>query len=121
MNRRAFLKVIGLGATVAALPGTATHVLLEVSAPTPANAVQLGLVREIWAYDIYVDRQLVRFDVLAENNTQLTVALEANADAAELRREAMAALDRKMNELGIAWTDLRPLPAPPEWLQRQSA
>lgn len=115
MNRRGFLKVISAVAVAAGVaPQTA---IAEVSAPQPAGTVTLGLIREMFAYDIGRDETLVRHDVWAEgDNLQLSVASVVNAgDQSSIERARVAAktmLEAELEKRGLSWSDLKPLPLP---------
>lgn len=119
MDRRSFFKVVGALAATVALPSAATT-LLEATQPVPAGLAQLGLIRELAAYDLHRDQVLVRYDVFARNvQTQLGVDMRftsrdwANPELMKGHRDlARQVLEDSMRHQGISWADLEPLPIP---------
>ena len=115
MNRRNFLKVISAVAVAAGVaPQTA---IAEVFAPQPVGVVTLGLIREVFAYDIGRDETHVRHDVWAEGeNLQLSVSTAVIAgDQSSIDRARGAAktlLEAEIERRGLSWSDLKPLPLP---------
>ena len=115
VNRRNFLKVISAVAVAAGVaPQTA---IAEVFAPQPVGVVTLGLIREVFAYDIGRDETHVRHDVWAGGeNLHLTVASVVIAgDQTSIERARWAAktmLEAGLKRRGLSWSDLKPLPLP---------
>lgn len=114
MDRRSFFKVLGGGVAAAALP----TVLLDVLQPVPAGAVELGLIREVSAYDLSFDGIALRMDVLAEG-IQLSCGSRVTREEfkneermAHVRSSMKELLENEMKHRGIAWADLKPLPLP---------
>lgn len=119
MDRRSFFKVVGALTAAVAMPSAATT-LLEATQTIPAGLEQLGLIRELAAYDILSDLILVRYDVFARNvQTQLGVDMrfpraDWESQAAMKRHRALAkqVLEDSMRSQGISWADLEPLKIP---------
>lgn len=119
MDRRSFFRVVGALTAAVAVPSVATT-LLEATQSVPAGLSQLGLIRELAAYDIGRDLVLVRYDVFARNvQTQLGVDMrfpradwESQAAMKRYRALAKQVIEDSMRHDGIAWSDLEPLPIP---------
>lgn len=113
LTRRSFFKVIGALGAVAAVPSFATS-LIEEAVALPKKAVQVGLIREMRAYDLERDCWEVRYDVLTQDNSlQLTASfiIYDEAQIEQFREIAKDAFEMEMKERGIWWNDIKPLPA----------
>lgn len=123
LDRRSFFRVLGALAASTAVPSIATS-LLEVAQPVPAGLSQVGLIRELAAYDIQKNLVLVRYDVLARNvQTQLGVDIRIprreweSLEVMERHRGIVKQLlEDAMRHDGISWSDLEPLPIPSGYL-----
>lgn len=116
VDRRSFFKVMAaVGAAVAA-PQTFL-VPAEAAVVVPVGATQVGVIREMFAYDISRDVQVARYDVWASaTGVQLSYGTEMHGGQMHsldaIRLEAKEALERAMTKHGLAWSDLSPLPIP---------
>ena len=122
MNRRGFLKVItALGASVALPVGDTS---IEQAAEAMASGVApLGLMREVWAYDISMNRILLRFDICTgvlgklsgPNDVQLGVDMafsskeEMDSRMDESREIAKKLFNNELKQRGLDWDDLIPM------------
>lgn len=110
MNRRSFFKVLGAAGAVAAMP----TMLLDIADVTPPDVQQVGLIREVMAYDIYHDCYMLRHDIWS-NDIQLGLnyVVRSTEDFAPYRIRSKERLEEAMKTHGIWWNDLMPLPLPP--------
>jgi hypothetical protein len=119
LNRRNFFKVVAAVAGAAALPAAATA-LVDAASTVLAGSEQVGLIREVMAYDISWDFTLFRYDILAkERGLQIGVDFRMWSDDARdaekleaQRAIALRTLEKEMARRGVKWSDLRPLPIP---------
>ena len=110
VNRRSFFKIVGALSAAAGVPS-----IVGLAEPTPQGSRVLGYIRETFAYDLYRDDVVVRFDVLA-GDVQVTYDMryaseeECNAHLPEAREIAGAQMEKLLRKYGKSWADLRSLP-----------
>lgn len=124
MNRRGFLKAVAAIGGAIAVPDFALILPSQQIAP---SASWFATAREMAQYDLWRDLWLVRHDILG-GVTQLSISHAIRRDDIEdgikdLRQISADALGRKMRELGMTTSSLRPLPIPlgyvqPDWSVR---
>ena len=112
MNRRTFLKIIGLSAAIAAMPSSLKAVgnlfLQETQDENDAY------VREVFGYDAMWDNEFVRYDVY-NGKERLHVSWKIGIEESEelktsQRKIGMKILINEMNKRNWKLSDLRPLP-----------
>lgn len=114
ITRRSFLKVMGIAGVAAAVP----TVLMEASAAPSVALAQLGLIREVFAYDIGCDLMRLRYDVItSDKELQLHVDIcppagEFDADPEKFRTIAKGLLENEIKHRGLSWADIGQLPLP---------
>jgi hypothetical protein len=114
ISRRTFLKITGAAGAGIALPG------LQLVPLAQASAEPVGFIREVAAYDIGLDKFVVRHDILTDDGqwhvTQKLVhgfsSLRGQEDLEERRKVAFLILGNQLRHEGKTWRDLRYLPLP---------
>jgi hypothetical protein len=117
LSRRSFLKVMAIFTGAAAAPASTFLVdpVIAAAPALPVGAVQVGLMREVFGYDIGRDEMLVRYDTFcADKQLQCSYdrVYRKTDDLDMVRAEAKTALEVVMRNRGVSWSDLTPLPIP---------
>ena len=126
MDRRSFLKVIAASGVAVALPVGNTTVA-QAAALLTRGAAPVGVMREIYAYDLARDLLILRYDICTgkygsladKNDIQLSVDMLVsqeemrNADRMSYFREvAKETLSKELIKNGKTWNDLIPMQIP---------
>jgi len=108
LNRRTFLKSLGVLAGVAVVSSSGLK-LLEAK----PNELETGVVRETVAYDILSDQYLARYDCTnGKDCIFVTTQTNITEDFTKHRKQALRILLNEYKKRGWKLKDLKPLPRP---------
>ncbi len=109
MERRTFLKIIGLGAVLAGIGSLPLSKLALAETTNPEDA----LIREMVGYDPKSEINYVRYDILTDTRRfWVAMPITNSDDIPSYRPKALEVLREKMKKENIKLSDLRPLEIP---------